>query len=424
MKKSRVLAAFILAACLLAACAAPAQTEQTTQVQTSAPAETTVYETDPEPTEPPFREASEIKVGMIFFGEKDDGSVLSASLQQGLTKAAEDLGIAPEQILWKYNSREASWTQIEDSILECVDNGCQIIFGGAREYAAVIAAIAEEYPDVMFACVGSDLYNGSNSGTFDVSLGAAQYLCGVAAGLRSQTGHVGFLAAKNTSDKQVTDGVNAFAYGVWTVNPDAVVEVGVTGKWFLPQAEQQGVTQMLEQSCDVIGAYTDCSTGVKAAVEAGAFVAACGAEGPDLYGEDYETRKTGAALWDWSGYFSMKLEQVLNKEIVGEAWLGDYYSAAAVFLTADEMSDPQLAQAREQLILWRPVTESENETVPQTESDEAETELQSDEETESDGETEPESEPEPEEISVITIDEETGYLSNVRVSEIEFDETE
>lgn len=457
--KSMRLAVWLLTLCLLTgACSAPqnAQTQPAEAETTAAETEPETEETEPAPTEPPYREASEIKIGMVFYGEENDGSVLTAALRRGLTAAAADLGIGEEQILWQYNSREADWTQIEDSILACVDAGCQLVFGGAREYGAVIAAIAEEYPDVMFACVDSELYNGKNSGTYEISLAAAQYLSGVAAAALSQTGHIGFLAAKGASDTEVTDAVNAFAYGVWSVNPQAVVEVGVTGKWFLPEAEAAAAVWLRDLGCDVMGGYTDCSAGLRAAADMGMQTLGCGAEDAGLYGDAYDSLSAGAVLYRFEPYFSMKLNQAIQKTVAGEAWTGDYYDGAAEFRGRGEISQEALLQ----LASWRPLSEEETTSVPEDDGlweeaetgesagDEPGTELGEPAGDEPETETgepagdgpeteleepagdEPEAEtgepagdePETEEISAITRDEDTGYLTNVRIHEIQIPE--
>lgn len=418
-KKSFVLI-LCLIICLLAigACGTAQETAEQTSSEVLTTEEST-EETTPAPTEPPTLDPSEVKVGMIFYGEEDDGSVLAAALKSGLEKAAAGLGIGKDQILWQYNSREADWTQIEDSILSCVDAGCQIVFGGAREYRDVIAAVAEEYPDIMFACVGSSLVNGTNSGTYEISLAAVQYLCGVAAGSASTSDHVGFLAAKDTSDEEVTAAVNAFAYGVWSVNPEAVVEAGITGKWFLPEAETQGVSELQGLGCDTIGGYTDGSAGLAAAASVGLRVTGCGVSDSGIYGEAYDTQAVGAALYNFEEYFSMKLNQVINRQVTGEAWIGDFYSGAAVFQSPGVIE--AMEDAWEQLRAWGPVEEEtgaeesgEEESGPESDTD---TETGGNPEAEAESESEVESEPE--EIPLIAIDKETGYLENVRIHIIE-----
>lgn len=362
--------------------------EETTEEMTEPPTEA--------PTEPSTRQVDELKVGMIFYGEEGDGSLLADSLRREMWEAASRIGMREDQISWRYNSREADWTQIEESILACVDEGCQLILGCAREYEAVIAAIAEEYPEIMFACVGSSLYNGINSGTFSVDVGAAQYLCGAMAGLRTETDRVGFVAAKGTEDMMVTQAVNAFAYGVWSVNQEAVVDVAVIGKWFLPGAENHGREYLDDLGCDVIGSYTDSSL--------------------------------GSLSYQWDQYFAMKLSQLVGKEVVGEAWTGDLYAGAV----SCEMSTELPEYVWEELSRWGVLmeglpeeteasTEETEDSTEETVEQEAESIESVPEETQWEEVTLEETDP-PYEIPQIDIDRETGYLPNVRIHKITWEE--
>ena len=413
MKMKKKMVALCLAAiCLLAACGGKGGEATTAVVETELPivlasTEETTEQTTEAPAEPLTRQATEVKVGMIFYGEEHDDSLLAYSLYQEMVKAASDIEVSEDQILVKYNSREADWTRIEESILACVDEGCQLILGCAREYEAVIAAIAEEYPDVMFACVGSALYNGVNSGTFKINVGAAQYLQGALVGLMTETNRVGFVAAKGSSDTLVTQAVNAFAYGVWSTNQEAVVDVAVIGKWYLPGAEEQGLEYLRDLGCDEIGSYTDGSI--------------------------------GNLEYQWRQYFSMKLNQVIQKEVAGEAWSGDYYAGAVTCSLTEDLPDYVWGELAKWGTMMEEMPEeiqpeNEIENVCQTEEEmseemtsEAETlEEETSAETSSDDilsddavtvETEA-----PYEIPDIDIDRNTGYLPNVRIHEIHWEE--
>ncbi len=376
--------------CLMVACGSEEGNVTTVAIETTEAItlefteETTELATEP-PTEPLTRQVTELKVGMIFYGEENEGSLLADSLYQEMLEAASAIGMNEAQILRKYNSREADWPQIEESILACVDEGCQLILGCAREYEAVIAAIAEEYPEVMFACVGSSLYNGINSGTFTIDVGAAQYLQGALAGLLTDTDRVGFVAAKDKNDVAVTQAVNAFAYGVWSTNQDAMIDVAIIGKWFLPGAENHGRDYLNQLGCDQIGGYTDMSIG----------------------GLEYQ----------WQQYFSQKLNQIIQKEVVGEAWCGDYYQGAVTCDLAADLPEHVWGE----LAKWGSLMEEmPEESLSETESQDTvdDTTL---EET-SQNESMPEETEVPYEIPEIDIDRDTGYLPNVRIHEIDWEE--
>ena len=395
--KKKLVVLAVLVICLLASCGGKEGEATTAAVETEAfstveSTEEITEVTTEAPTEPLTRQPSEVKVGMIFYGEEHDDSLLAYSLYQEMVEAASELDVSEDQILVRYNSREADWTQIEESILTCVDQGCQLIVGCAREYEAVIAAIAEEYPDVMFACMGSSLYNGINSGTFTVDVGAAQYLQGALAGLMTETNRVGFVAAKDSSDALVTQAVNAFAYGVWSTNQEAVVDVAIIGKWYLPGAENQGLDYLKDLGCDEIGSYTDGSIG------------------------DLE--------YQWRQYFSMKLNQVIQKEVAGEAWCGDYYSGAVTCDVAVDLPEYVWGELAKWGTMMEEIPEDEisEEMTSEEETLEEETlaETSSDDILPDDAVTE--TTEAPYEIPDIDIDRNTGYLPNVHIHVIHWAE--
>ena len=206
----------------------------------------------------------------------------------------------------------------------------------------------------------------------------------------------------------MTAGVNAFAYGAWSVNTDVIVDVGITGRWYLPEAEEQGAGELEALGCDVIGGYTDGNAGAARAAADGHLVVAAGVENEEIYGG----RAIAYALYDWTEYFSLKLSQVIGRDITGEAWAGDYYGGEAVFALRDSALEEILAQAADRLQQWNPNIE-----VEETEAEEQTEPAATQEETEL--ETEPE-----ETIAPPEVDEETGYLSNVRVHYIEVKEPE
>ncbi len=397
-KRKKVTWLFLTLCVILLACGCGQGTEEetttTAQETTVATTEETTEETTPAPTEPPTREVAELKVGMIFYGEEGEGSLLTATLRQEMVEAATAIGMSEEQIMVQYNSREADWTQIEDSILACVDSGCQLIVGCAREYEAVIAAIAEEYPEVMFACVGSALYNGINSGTFTIDVAVAQYLCGAVAGRQTSTDRVGFVAAKDHNDVIVTEAVNAFAYGVWSTNQEAIVDVAILGKWFLPGAEAQGMSYLQSLGCDEMGSYTDLSI--------------------------------GALEYQWQQYFSMKLNQIIQKEVVGEAWSGDYYGGAVTCTMEEDLPEYVWGQLAQWGTMMEELPEETEELPEETEELPMETEelLEETEELSADESAEESTEEttEPYVIPEIEVDRDTGYLPNVQIHKIEWEE--
>ena len=102
-----------------------------------------------------------------------------------------------------------------------------------------VEEIAEEYPDVLFAHGTGHKSNGKNFINYFGKINQARYLSGIAAGMKTTSNKIGYVAAQNNENGEVTSGIDAFAMGVESVNPDAKVYVKVTGSWFDPEGEGQ-----------------------------------------------------------------------------------------------------------------------------------------------------------------------------------------
>jgi basic membrane protein A len=65
------------------------------------------------------------------------------------------------------------------------------------------------------------------------------------------------VAAQGTDNSEVTGGLDAFALGVESVNPDATVYVVVTNSWYDPDAEEAASRTLLDMGCDVMAQHCD-----------------------------------------------------------------------------------------------------------------------------------------------------------------------
>ena len=61
----------------------------------------------------------------------------------------------------------------------------------------------------------------------------------------------------DSSNSVVTGGIDAFALGIYSVNPDAKVYVKVTNSWYDPEGEKAAAQTLLDMGCDVIAQHCD-----------------------------------------------------------------------------------------------------------------------------------------------------------------------
>ena len=69
-------------------------------------------------------------------------------------------------------------------------------------------------------------------------------LAGIAAGMKTESNKLGYVAAMGQENSEVTGGINAFAMGAYSVNPDCEVYVKVTNSWFSPDLEKQAASEI------------------------------------------------------------------------------------------------------------------------------------------------------------------------------------
>ncbi|MGN0435214.1 MAG: BMP family ABC transporter substrate-binding protein, partial [Wujia sp.] len=169
----------------------------------------------------------DIKVGVLHISDPAEGSGYSYTHDIGIQGMQENLGLTDEQIVRKLNIDDGDVEAIEKAIQECVDEGCNVIFTTSWGYMEPTAEMAEKYPDVYFSHGTGYLSNGKNFNNYFGRIYQARYLSGIVAGMNTKTNKIGYVAAQDESSSEVTGGIDAFAMGVYSVNPDAVVYVKV-----------------------------------------------------------------------------------------------------------------------------------------------------------------------------------------------------
>jgi len=164
-----------------------------------------------------------VKVGVIHIGDPSTGSGYTYTHDQGIVGMQKNLGLSDSQIIRKNSVNDSDPTAIESSIRECVEEGCNIIFGTSWGYMDTMEALAAEYPEVIFSHGTGYKSNDTNFNNYFGRIYQSRYLSGIAAGLKTESNLVGYVAAMGQENSEVTGGIDAFAMGVNSVNPDSKV---------------------------------------------------------------------------------------------------------------------------------------------------------------------------------------------------------
>ncbi len=260
----------------------------------------------------------EVKVAVIHIGDPADGAGYTYAHDKGIVAMQAELGLSDEQIIRKNNVNDTDAVAIRTAMEESIEEGCQIIFGTSWGYMDTMEQLAVEYPEVVFSHCSGYKSNGTNFNNYFGRIYQARYLAGIAAGLKTQSDMIGFVAAMGVDNSEVTGGINAFAMGIESVNPDAKVYVKVTNTWLDPTLEQQAAEALLDMGCDVIGQHAD-STAPQLAAE-GRGVWGCG------YNSDMTVDAPGAHLtapiWNWGAYYTTAVKSIIEGTWACENYYG------------------------------------------------------------------------------------------------------
>lgn len=260
----------------------------------------------------------DIKVGVIHITDPAEGSGYTYTHDLGIQGMQKNLGLDDSQIIRKNNVSDSDATAIENAMRECVEEGCNIIFATSWGFMDTCEALAEEYPDVIFSHGTGYKSNGVNFNNYFGRIYQARYLAGIAAGMKTESNKLGYVAAMGQENSEVTGGINAFAMGAYSVNPDCEVYVKVTNSWFDPEGETQAAQALVDLGCDVIAQHCDTPNSQTVAEQNGVWGVG--------YNSDMSKDAPGAVLtsvmWDWSVYYTYAVQSVIDGTWTGENYFG------------------------------------------------------------------------------------------------------
>ena len=262
----------------------------------------------------------DIKVGVLYISDPAEGSGYSYTHDLGIQGMQENLGLSSDQIVRKIvDDSDAQAT--EASIRECIDEGCNVIFSTSWGYMETTAAMAEEYPDIYFSHGTGYMSNGKNFNNYFGRIYQARYLSGIVAGMNTKSNLIGYVAAQDSSNSEVTGGIDAFAIGVASVNPDAKINVIITNSWYDPEKEEAASRQLLDMGCDVMAQHCDTAYPQTLAQERGVYGIGYNS---DMSKETPDSCLT-SGIWNWSAYYTSAV-----KSIIDGSWDGsNYYGGMA-----------------------------------------------------------------------------------------------
>ncbi|KON65192.1 purine-binding protein precursor [Komagataeibacter europaeus] len=166
---------------------------------------------------------------------------------------------------------------------EFVAEGAQLVMTGA-DYGDFLTDVAARAPETAFMqCDGRPLRG--NVSWYYIAHWYVSYVIGVAAGLLSRDGKLGFIASFPLPSAYA--GANATLMGARSVNPDATMQVISINAWFDPQAAIQAANALADKGCDFLFGIMDEAGYLHVAQERGLWAAMWNKDirqfGPDAY---------------------------------------------------------------------------------------------------------------------------------------------
>lgn len=319
---------------------APAASEAPkTADETAAPAQESAAPADAAAGEGIFKAIpkEEIKVGVIHITDPAEGSGYTYTHDLGIQGMQKTIGLEDSQIIRKNKIPDTDPTATENAIRECIEEGCNVIFATSFNYMDTCEKLAAEYPDIIFSHGTGYKSNGTNFNNYFGRIYQSRYLSGIAAGLKTESNKIGYVAAMDKENTEVTGGLDAFAMGIYSVNPDAEVYVKVTNSWYDPEGEKQAAEALIAKGCDVIGQHCDTPNPQLAAEEAGVWGVGYNSD----MSKDAPDAVLCSVMWDWSKYYTTAVQSVIDGTWTGENYYGGMKEGLVTLSELSGLNDPE-----------------------------------------------------------------------------------
>ena len=198
--------------------------------------------------------AADLTIGIIYVGPRAD-----YRWNQAHAVAAKALKEIPGvKVVEEENVPETVAVQKTMESMINID-GAKLLFPTSFGYFnPFMVDAAKKFPNIEFrhpTTLWQVDKHPANLGGYFCYLDQGHYVNGIAAGLSTKSNKIGFIAAKPIP--LVLRNVNSFTLGARKVNPNATVQLIVTGDWALPVREAEAANALVDAGCDIIACHID-----------------------------------------------------------------------------------------------------------------------------------------------------------------------
>jgi len=211
--------------------------------------------------------ADKLKVGFVYIGPIGDAGW---TYQHDLGRRTMEKNLAGK-VETKYVENVPEGPEAERVIRDLAKSGHDLIFTTSFGYMNPTIKVAKMFPKKYFEhATGYKL--AKNVGTYMDRFYEGRYLSGIIAGKMTKSNTLGYVAAFPIPE--VIRGINAFALGARSVNPEIKVKVVWVNTWYDPGKEREAAEALITQGADVITHQTDSTAVTMVAEEKGVYAVA------------------------------------------------------------------------------------------------------------------------------------------------------
>jgi simple sugar transport system substrate-binding protein len=207
---------------------------------------------------------SPFKVGMVFDGSIQDGGY-DQSAYEGMQRAITRIG--RDKVSLSYTEHTPYTSQMTQVVNGMIADGAELIVDMAAGAKLVYDACE---PNESVQCIMSNAFPPlpDNVQGFYPMNWYTDYLTGVAAGLVTKTGRIGYVASFKIPTP-IFESINSVALGCQSVRPNCRVLVTYLNSWYDPPKETRALNTMVGAGADVLVSYLNTPIPVQVAQKRG-----------------------------------------------------------------------------------------------------------------------------------------------------------
>ncbi|MBE7040891.1 MAG: BMP family ABC transporter substrate-binding protein [Ruminococcaceae bacterium] len=268
--------------------------------------------------------SEDFKIGFIFL--HDENSTYDKNFLEAAEAATAELGLKPEQVIFKTNIPEGN--ECYEAAADLADQGCNIVFANSFGHEPYMLKAAKEFPEVEFCHATGTTAHTENVPNFHnafASIYEGRYLAGIAAGMKlnemiesgkitADQAKMGYVGAFTYAE--VISGYTSFYLGAKSVCPSVTMEVQFTGSWYDEALEKEAATKLLANNCVLISQHADSMGAPTACENAGVPNVSYNGSTKDACPNTFII----SSRIDWAPYF----KYIINANLAGEAIKADW----------------------------------------------------------------------------------------------------